>query len=96
MTTKEKFIESQKRTQLVDALLEETRQAITVLLKASIAPDVSPHTGQSTAQETPHMQEQYPIQDERRCWEEVFKNLMEVQQALGQIEQSERHRRGGA
>jgi hypothetical protein len=89
-------MESQKRTQLVDALLDEAKQMITVLLKASLAPDVSPPTGQSTAQGTPHAQEQYPLQDERRCWEEVFKNLTEVQKALGQIEQLERHRGVGA
>ena len=41
-------MESQKRTELVEALLEKARQMITVLLKASTAPDVSPDTGQST------------------------------------------------
>jgi hypothetical protein len=89
-------MESQKRTELVDTLLEEARQMITVLLKASTAPDVSPDMGQSPAQGTPHAQEQYTIQDERRCWETVFNNLMEVQKALGQIAQSERHRGVGA
>jgi hypothetical protein len=89
-------MESQKRTELVEALLDEARQMITVLLKASTAPDVSPHTGQSTDQGTLHAQEQYTIQDERQCWETVFKNLTDVQKALGQIAQSERHRGVGA
>lgn len=89
-------MESHKRTELVDALLEEARQMITVLLKASTAPDVSPDMGQSTAPRTPHVQEQYTIQEERQCWEKVLTNLMEVQKALGQITQSERHRGVGA
>jgi hypothetical protein len=89
-------MESRKRTVLVDALLDEARHMITVLLKASTAPAVSPDLGQSTAQGTPHAQEQYTMQDERQCWEEVFKNLTEARKALGQIEQSERHRRVGA
>jgi hypothetical protein len=85
-------MESHKRTELVDALLEEARQMITVLLKASTAPDMSRDVSQGTAPGTPNPQEQYTIQDERRWWEEVFKNLTEARKALGQIEQSERHR----
>jgi hypothetical protein len=77
-------MESQKRTELLDALLEEARQMITVLLKASTAPG------------TPDPQEQTTIQEERRWWEEVFKNLTEARKALGQIEQSERRRGVGA
>jgi len=42
-------MESQKRTELVDALLEEARQMITVLLKASTVPDMSRDIGQGTA-----------------------------------------------
>ena len=89
-------MESQKRTELVETLLEEARQMITVLLKASTAPDVSSNMGQSTAQGTHYVQEQYTIQEEHRCWDEVLTNLMEVQKALGQIAQSERHRGVGA
>ena len=89
-------MESQKRTELVDALLEEARQMITVLLKASTAPDMSRDVRQGTALGTPTPQEQYTIQDERRWWEEVFKNLTEARKALGQIGQSERHRGVGA
>lgn len=89
-------MESQKRTDLVEALVEEARQMITVLLKASTAPDVSPDMGQSTVQGTPHAQEQYTIQDERQCWEKVLKNLTDVQKVLGQIARSERHRGVGA
>ena len=89
-------MESQKRAELVEALLEESRQMITVLLKASTAPDSLPEVGQSTTQGTPHAEEQYTIQDERRCWEKVFENLMEVQKTLGQIAQSERQRGVGA
>jgi hypothetical protein len=89
-------MESQKRTELVDALLEEARQMITVLLKASTAPDASSPISQGTAQGAPHAQEQYTIQDERRCWETVFKNLTEVQKVLGQIEELERRRGVGA
>ena len=89
-------MESQKRTELVDALLEEARQMITVLLKASTAPETSRDASQGTALGTPNPQEQYTIQDERRWWEEVFKNLTEARKALGQIEQSERHRGVGS
>jgi len=89
-------MESQKRTELIDALSEEARQMITVLLKASTTPDMSWDRGQGTAQGAPHPQEQYTIQDERRCWEEVLKNLTEARKALGQIAQSERHRGVGA
>ena len=69
---------------------------ITVLLKASTAPGVTPDTSQSTTQGTPPAQQQYTIQNERQCWEKVFKNLTDVQKALGQIAQSERHRGVGA
>jgi hypothetical protein len=89
-------MESHKRTELVDALLEEARQMITVLLKASTAPEMSQDMSQGTVQGMPNPEEQYSVQDERRCWEEVFKNLTEVRKSLGQIEQSERHRRVGA
>ncbi len=89
-------MESHKRTELVEALLEETRQMITVLLTASTAPDVSPDMSQSAALGTPPAQAQYNIQHERQCWEGVFKNLTDVQNALGQIAQSERHRGVGA
>jgi hypothetical protein len=94
--TKEKSMESQKRTELVDALLEEARQMITVLLKASTAPDMPREMSQGTVQGTPNPQEQDTIQEERRWWEEVLKNLTEARKALGQIEQSERHRGVGA
>ena len=42
-------MESHKRTELVDALIEEARQMITVLLKASTVPDMSRDIGQGTA-----------------------------------------------
>jgi sugar (pentulose or hexulose) kinase len=89
-------MESHKRTELVDTLLEEARQMITALLKASTAPDMSREMSQGTAQGTLHPQEQYTIQDERRWWEEVFTHLTEARKALGQIEQAERHRGVGA
>lgn len=89
-------MESQKRTELVDALLDEARQMITVLLKASTAPDMSRDVSQGPSPGTPNPQEQYTLQDERRCWEEVFKNLTETRKALAQIEQSERHKGVGA
>jgi hypothetical protein len=47
-------MESQKRSELVHALLEEARQMITVLLKASTAPDMSRDISQGPAQGTPH------------------------------------------
>jgi hypothetical protein len=89
-------MESQKRTELVDALLDEARQMITVLLKASIAPDMPRELSQGTAPGTPHPHEQNTLQEERRCWEEVFTHLTEARKVLGQIEQSERHRGVGA
>jgi hypothetical protein len=89
-------MESQKRTELVDTLLEEARQMITVLLKASTTPDSSRDRAPSAAQGAPHPQEQYTIEDERRCWEEVLENLTEARKALGQIAQSERQRGVGA
>jgi uncharacterized protein YjaZ len=89
-------MESHKRTELVDTLLEEARQMITVLLKASTAPAMSQDVSQGTVQRTPDLEEHDTIQHERRCWEEVFKNLTEARKSLGQIEQSERHRRVGA
>jgi hypothetical protein len=89
-------MESHRRTELVDALIEEARQMITVLLKASTAPAISQDVSQGTVQRTPNLEEQYTVQDERRCWEEVFKNLTEARKSLAQIEQSERHRRVGA
>jgi len=89
-------MESHKRTELVDALLEEAKQMITVLLKASTAPDMSREIGQRTAQDASHSHEPYTLQDERQWWEEVFTHLTEARKALGQIEQSERHRGVGA
>ena len=89
-------MESQKRTELVDALLEEARQMITVLLKASTAPAMPPDMRQGTVQGTPDPQAQNTVQEERRWWEEVFTHLTEARKALGQIEQSERRRGVGA
>ena len=89
-------MEAHQRTELVDALLEEARQMITVLLKASTAPDMSREMGQRTAQGASHPHEPYTLQDERQWWEEVFTHLTEARKALGQIEQSERHRGVGA
>lgn len=89
-------MESQKRTELVDALLEEARQMITVLLKASTAPDMPQAMRQGTVQGTPDPQEQTTVQEERRWWEEVFTHLTDARKALGQIEQSERRRGVGA
>jgi hypothetical protein len=89
-------MESQKRTELVDVLLDEARQMITVLLKASTAPDMPQDRSQGPAPGTPDPHEQYTIQEERRCWEEVFTHLTETRKALAQIEQSERHRGVGA
>jgi len=56
-------MESHKRTELVDALLEEAKQMITVLLKASTAPEMSQDMSQRTVQGTPNPKEQYTIQD---------------------------------
>jgi hypothetical protein len=64
-------MEAQKRGELVDTLLEEARQMITVLLKASTVPEMSREMNQGTAQGTPNLQEQYSLQDERRCRDEV-------------------------
>ncbi len=89
-------MESQKRTELVDALLEEARQMITVLLKASTAPDMPQDRSQGPGPGTPDPQEQNTVQEERRYWEEVFAHLTEIRKALAQIEQSERHRGVGA
>jgi hypothetical protein len=94
--TEEKTMESQKRTELVDVLLDEARQMITVLLKASTAPDMPQDRSQGPAPGTPDPHEPYTIQEERRCWEEVFTHLTETRKALAQIEQSERHRGVGA
>ena len=77
-------MESHKRTELVDSLLKEARQMITVLLKASTAPEMSHDLSQGTVQGTPHPDEQYSIQDERRCWEEVLTHLTEARKTLGQ------------
>jgi hypothetical protein len=89
-------MESQKRTELVDALLDEARQMITVLLKASTAPDMPRDLSQGPGPGTPDPHEQNTVQEERRYWEEVFAHLTETRKALAQIEQSERHRGVGA
>jgi hypothetical protein len=89
-------MESHKRTELVDTLLDEARQMITVLLKAATAPDMPQDMSQGAVQGTAHPGEPYSLQEERRCWEEVLTHLTAVRKSLGQIEQSERHRRVGA
>ena len=89
-------MESQKRTELVDALLDEARQMITVLLKASTAPDMPRDLSHGPSPGTPDPHEQNTVQEERRYWEEVFAHLTETRKALAQIEQSERHRGVGA
>jgi hypothetical protein len=93
---KEQSMESHKRTELVDALLDEARHMITVLLKASTAADMPQAMSQGSVQGTAHPGEPYSLQDERRCWEEVLTHLTAARKSLGRIAQSERHRRVGA
>jgi hypothetical protein len=89
-------MESHKRTELVDTLLGEARHMITVLLKASTAPDMPQEMRQGSVQGTAHPGEPDSLQEERRCWEEVLTHLTAARKSLGRIEQSERHRRVGA
>jgi hypothetical protein len=89
-------MEAHQRTELVDALLAEASQMITVLLKASTAPDMSREMGQRTAPDASHPREPYTLQEERQWWEAVFTHFTEARKALGQIAQSARHRGVGA
>lgn len=84
-------MESQQRTHLVETLMEEARQMVTVLVKASAA-----HDTQATAQETASSHEQYSLEDERHYWKAVLQHLTETSQALDHIKECEQRRGVGA
>jgi hypothetical protein len=85
-------MEANRRLELVDTLLEEVTMKRQVLANTLAAQDVSRIQSQQASQNTSALQEQYTLQAELAWWEKAHQGLTIVQNALAQIEQSERQR----
>jgi len=83
-------MESHKRTELVNRLMEEANLMMGVLEKAMAGERIE--KSQPAMHGTHHLHGQYSLEDEHKSWGTVLRALTEVQTALDQIEQSERQR----
>ena len=83
-------MESHKRTEMVNRLMEEANLMMGVLEKAMEGERVE--ESQPAMHGTHHPQGQYSLEDEHKAWGKVLRALTEIQTELDQIEQSE-HRR---
>ncbi len=83
-------MESHKRTELVNRLMEEANLMMGVLEKAMAGERIE--KSQPAMHGTHHPQEPYSLEDEHKSWGTVLRALTEIQTALDQIEQSERQR----
>jgi len=83
-------MESHKRTEMVNRLMEEANLMMGVLEKAMQGERIEER--QPAMHGTHHPQRQYSLEDEHKSWGKVLRALTEIQTALEQIEQSEHHR----
>jgi len=83
-------MESHKRTELVNRLMEEANLMMGVLEKAMEGE--RREKSQPAMHGTHHPHDAYSLEDEHKSWGTVLRALTEVQTALDQIEQSERQR----
>ena len=82
-------MEPNKRLELIDTLLAEAAQKITVMEHATAAQEVSPAGQNMQSMRNPQAR---AVQTERRSWEKVVQGLTGVRTVLAQIEESERQR----
>ena len=83
-------MESHKRTEMVNRLMEEANLMMGALEKAMEGERIE--ESYPAKHGTHHPQGQYSLEDEHKAWGQVLRALTEIQTALEQIEQSE-HRR---
>ena len=83
-------MESHKRTELVNRLMEEANLMMGVLEKAMEGERIE--KSQPAMHGTHHPHEPYSLEDEHKSWGKVLGALTEIQTTLDQIEQSERQR----
>jgi len=83
-------MESHKRTELVNRLMEEANLMMGVLEKAMAGERIE--KSQPAMHGTHHLHEPYSLEDEHKSWGTILRTLTEIQTALDQIEQSERQR----
>ena len=83
-------MESHKRTEMVNRLMEEANLMMGVLEKAMEGERIE--ESHPARHGTHHPQGQYSLEDEHKAWGQVLRALTEIQTALEQIKQSE-HRR---
>ena len=83
-------MEPQKRTHLVNELMQEANLMMAVLEKATEGERIEESF--PAKHETPHPHGQYSLEDEHKAWGKVLKALTDIQTELAQIAASE-HRR---
>jgi hypothetical protein len=83
-------MEPNQRIELIDTLLEEAAQKITVMEHATAAQEMSQEAGQNM--QSMRNPQARAVQTERQSWEKVVQGLTEVRTVLAQIEESERRR----
>ena len=83
-------MESHKRTEMVNRLMEEANLMMGVLEKAMQGERIE--ESQPAMHGTHHPQGQYSLEDEHKAWGKVLRALTDIQTALDQIAQAEHHR----
>ena len=83
-------MEPQKRTHLVNDLMEEANLMMTVLEKAMEGERLEEM--HPSLHGTHHPQESHSLEDEHKSWGKILRALTDIQTELHQIEQSEHHR----
>jgi hypothetical protein len=89
-------MEPQKRTHLVNELMEEAMLMKTVLKKAMEGQQVEAQQkekSQHIVEDEPNPLPTYTIEEEYAAWEKISQALAEIQTGLDQIEHAERQRR---
>ena len=85
-------MEPQKRTHLVNELMQEAHLMMGVLEKAMEG--ARSEASHPPLHGTHHPQGQYSLEDEHKAWGKVLRALTEMQTELEQIEQAEHQRIG--
>jgi len=83
-------MEPQKRTHLVNELMQEANLMMAVLEKATEGERIEESF--PAKHETPHPHGQYSLEDEHKAWGKILRALTDIQTELDQIEHSEHQR----
>ena len=84
-------MESHKRTELVNRLMEEANLMMGVLEKAMAGERIE--KSQPAMHGTHHPHGPYSLEDEHTSWGTILRTLTAIQTELEQIENAEQHRR---